>query len=318
MVRIFYLTSDGEITWEKNPKEFFPEACTKMVWVDMQASTEEERKQVESTFQIELYTPQEAAEIESSSRYFEDKDSIEANNAFVAYENKSYVAEQISFILKKEILFTLRHTDMRSFAETVRKLKTIKNTAQLKGFQVFLLLLETQIDLDADFIELLSKQTNGISTRLIKERSYPQELLIHITELQENTILARESIVDKQRLVSSLLKSDNVNEPDRERLRIVHKDVNSLLQHTEFSFERLEYLQNTFLGLVSMEQNQVIKIFTVVTVVFMPPTLIASIYGMNFRFMPELQWMAGYPFALFLMVLSSLVFLWYFRKKKWL
>ncbi|MGZ5135797.1 MAG: CorA family divalent cation transporter, partial [Flavitalea sp.] len=135
---------------------------------------------------------------------------------------------------------------------------------------------------------------------------------------QENTILARESIVDKQRLVSSLLKSRNMVEEDKERLRIIVKDIGSILQHTQFSFERLEYLQNTFLGLVNIEQNKVIKIFTVVTVVFMPPTLIASIYGMNFDFMPELKWPFGYPLAIGFMIFSSLVFLWYFKRKKWL
>ena len=131
-------------------------------------------------------------------------------------------------------------------------------------------------------------------------------------------ILIRESITDKQRLVSSLLKSHFIANAENERLRIIIRDINSLLQHTEFGFERLEYLQNTFLGLVNIEQNQVIKIFTVVTVVFMPPTLIASIYGMNFYHMPELDWLAGYPLALALMVFSSIIFLWYFKKKKWL
>jgi magnesium transporter len=90
------------------------------------------------------------------------------------------------------------------------------------------------------------------------------------------------------------------------------------LQHAQFSSERLEYLQNTFLGLVNIEQNTVIKIFTVVTVVFMPPTLIASIYGMNFKVMPGLAWTGGYPLAIGLMIFSSLAFLWYFKRKKWL
>ena len=90
------------------------------------------------------------------------------------------------------------------------------------------------------------------------------------------------------------------------------------MQHSQFGAERLEYLQNTFLGLVNIEQNTVIKIFTVVTVVFMPPTLIASIYGMNFKYMPELGWAFGYPVAITLMILSSLAFLWFFKKKKWL
>lgn len=183
---------------------------------------------------------------------------------------------------------------------------------------ILLLLLETQIDLDADFIEYISKLTNNVSKQLVKEKNYKEEVLLNITELQEYTILARESIVDKQRLVSSLIKSDLITVADNERLRIVFKDINSILQHVEFSFERLEFLQNTFLGLVNIEQNTVIKIFTVVTVAFMPPTLIASIYGMNFDIMPELKWAGGYPFAVGLMVLSSLLFLWYFKRKKWL
>jgi magnesium transporter len=319
MLRVFYIKKEGGFVWEKNPKTIYPSDCDRMVWVDLQSSNEEEKKNVERTFGIELFTPQEAAEIESSSRYFEDDDHIEANNAFIVYSNKTYVTEQVSFILKKDILYTLRSADIKSFAETVRKLKVTRNTTHLRGIQILLTLLETQIDLDADFIEYVTKLTNNISKVLIKERSYKEDMLLSITELQEYTILARESIVDKQRLVSSLLKSDElVAESDKERLRVVFRDVNSLLQHTEFSFERLEYLQNTFLGLVNIEQNTVIKIFTVVTVVFMPPTLIASIYGMNFRFMPEVGWSFGYPFAIFLMITSSLAFLWYFKRKKWL
>lgn len=318
MIRIFYLNQNGGLVLEKKPKELLPADCERMIWVDLQSSTNEEQKLVQSTFQIEFYTPQEAAEIESSSRYFEDEQNIEANNAFIAEQNKTYFTEQVSFILKKEILFTLRNADLKSFGQTVRKLRSYRQSGTLKGIQIFLLLLETQIDYEADFIEFISKLTNTISKKLIKEKSYEEEVLISITELQENTILARESIVDKQRLVSSLLKSDAISDNDKDRLRIVMKDINSILQHVEFSFERLEFLQNTFLGLVNIEQNTVIKIFTVVTVVFMPPTLIASIYGMNFRSMPELGWTFGYPLAILLMIMSSMGFLWYFKRKKWL
>jgi magnesium transporter len=289
-----------------------------MIWVDLQSSTDEEQKLVQSTFQIEFYTPQEAAEIESSSRYFEDEDNIEANNAFVLESDKVFFTDQVSFILKREILFTLRNEDIRSFGQTVRKLKVFRHGAHLKGLHVFLLVLETQIDHEADFIEYISKLTNTVSKKLIKEKSYQEELLLHITELQENTILGRECIVDKQRLVSSMLRSEFITEGEKDRLRILMKDINSILQHVQFGFERLEFLQNTFLGLVNIEQNTVIKIFTVVTVVFMPPTLIASIYGMNFSFMPELNWKLGYPLAIVLMITSSLIFLWVFKRKKWL
>lgn len=316
MIRSFYIQGN-ELCWDKNPENLDVEGQGKTIWVDLQSPSPEEQKQIEDFYGIEFFTPQEAAEIESSSRFYEDSTGFEANSAFVVKEGAYYNTRQVSFILKDDILFTLRHGDLKSFAETVRKLKTFTTTNK-KALQIWLLLLETQTDLDADFIEFLSRSTNKVSRKLVKERSIEEEVLIQITELQENTILIRGSIVDKQRLVSSLLKSFLVNEPEKERLRIILKDINSLLQHTQFSFERLEYLQNTFLGLVNIEQNQVIKIFTVVTVVFMPPTLIASIYGMNFEFMPELEWRLGYPFALVLMIISSLGFLWYFKRKKWL
>lgn len=128
----------------------------------------------------------------------------------------------------------------------------------------------------------------------------------------------RENIIDKQRLVSSLMKSSLFPEDYMNILRIMMKDIGSLIEHNKFAFERLEYLQDTFMGLINIEQNRIIKIFTVATVAFMPPTLIASIYGMNFRSMPELDWDLGYLLAIILMVLSSVVTLIYFKKRNWL
>ena len=128
----------------------------------------------------------------------------------------------------------------------------------------------------------------------------------------------RENIFDKQRVISSMLRSDKFEKLEQDKLRIIIKDINSLLEHTAFNFERLEYLQDTLLGLINIEQNKIIKIFTVASVIFMPPTLIASIYGMNFQIMPELEWEMGYVFALILMVLSSATTLFVFRRKGWL
>ena len=316
MIRCFYIEAN-KLHWEKttNISELIEQK--KIIWLDLQSPSEEEQKTVEDIFKIEFFTQLEAAEIESSSRYLEDFKTIEANSGFVVHEGASYDTKQVSFILKDDILFTLRMGDIKSFASTVRKLKIIEPEL-VNGFNLWLLLLESQIDFDADFIEYISRSTNLASKKLTQKKSLAEEILLQITNLQENTILIRESIVDKQRLVSSLLKSRVVSELDKERIRIIIKDINSLLQHTQFSFERLEYLQNTFLGLLNIEQNQVIKIFTVVTVIFMPPTLIASVYGMNFDFMPELGWRLGYPFAILLMILSSIFFLWYFKRKKWL
>ena len=120
MIRLFYIKKDLGLTWEKDPVSLNPEDCEKIVWVDLQSALEEEKRLVESHFKIELFTPQEAAEIESSSRYFEDEEYIEANNAFIVYDDKSHTTDHVSFIVKKDILFTLRSADLRSFAHTVK------------------------------------------------------------------------------------------------------------------------------------------------------------------------------------------------------
>ena len=225
--------------------------------------------------------------------------------------------QSITFILKENILFTYRQGDLKIFAETVRRLKSASSSEKREhGLNVFLTVLETRIDGDADLIEGINRKLNAISKELIAQKSLRQDLLLGIAQLQENVMLLHETITEKQRVVSSLIRIPEFNKIENERLKIILKDIASLLQHSQFSSERLEYLQNTFLGLVNIEQNQVIKIFTLVTVIFMPPTLIASIYGMNFSFMPELTWTAGYPFAIGLMIASSLIFLWYFKKKE--
>lgn len=143
-------------------------------------------------------------------------------------------------------------------------------------------------------------------------------MLLKISECQELTMSLREALFDKQRVTSSLHRNEDLMVENEHRLRIIIKDINSLIEHANFNFTRLEYLQNSFIGLINIEQNKVIKIFTVAALIFMPPTLIASIYGMNFKLMPELEWNLGYPFALSLMAVSSIVTIWIFKRKKWL
>jgi magnesium transporter len=188
----------------------------------------------------------------------------------------------------------------------------------INGYSVFFSIFEARIDIEADFLEDLSKRIYNAGKQLTLDRKIDEEMLLKIYHFQELTILFREATSEIKRLFSSILRSEFFPKEEYEKLRIMIKDADSLLSHTSFNFERLEYLQNTFLGLNDMEQNKIIKIFTVVTVIFMPPTLIASIYGMNFTFMPELEWEFGYPLALSLMVLASTLTLWYFKRKNWL
>jgi magnesium transporter len=316
MIRV-YTASKGKIRQFKNIS--FEEIVTleTVIWIDLQSSSQEEKEFVEKNYNIEFFTHLELQEIESSSRFLETDETIEINLGVVSSDAELSV-QNITFILKGNTLFTYRQGDLKIFAEAVRKLKSVSAEMKEHGLDVFLSILETHIDSDADLIESLNRKLNIISKEMIGQRSLKQDLLLGIAQLQENVMVLHETTTEKQRVVSSLIRIPEFNKIENERLKIIMKDIASLLQHSQFISQRLEYMQNTFLGLVNIEQNQVIKIFTVVTVVFMPPTLIASIYGMNFKFMPELQWMTGYPFAIGLMVFSSMIFLWYFKRKKWL
>ncbi len=308
---------NNELLHTKDPAELYAISSDDFVWIDLYNAGTEEQHIIEEKFQIELFTRQEAEEIESSSKYAEIGGEININSNFLVKTADSYRNEPVSFILREDLLITQRNVELKTFDDMHRRLKP-KAANENTNYQIFLGLFETRIDFDADFLESIARDIAEISRELALDHNLDEEMLIRINRLQEVTMLIRENIVDKQRIISSILKSTLFPQNDFAKLRVMMKDVSSLLEHTQFNFERLEYLQNTFLGLLDIEQSKIIKIFTVVTVVFMPPTLIASLYGMNFRVMPELNWSLGYPFALILMVLSSGLTLLYFKRNKWL
>ena len=226
----------------------------------------------------------------------------------------------MSFTIVDDTLATLREVPLRSFTELQRRLQV--NPRQYhSGFSVFASILDQRVDLDADMIELLSKEISQYAKQINDQEDIDQELLIDISQMQENTMIVRENVVDKQRLISNLMRSTKVPRTLENRLNVLLQDITSLLSHTNFCFERLEYLQDTVLGLINLEQNKIMKVFTVVSVFLMPPTLIAGFYGMNVR-LPMIN--ADDPNANFwnwiiilgIMILSCLVVWLLFRRKK--
>ena len=149
------------------------------------------------------------------------------------------------------------------------------------GYSVFASIMDQRVDLDADMIELMTKEISQYSKRVNQQEDINEAFLLDINQLQENTMIVRENIVDKQRLLSNLMKSDKYPPELRSRFGVILQDITSLINHTDFSFERLEYLQETVVGLINLDQNNIMKIFTLVSVLLMPPTLVASFYGMN-------------------------------------
>jgi magnesium transporter len=188
----------------------------------------------------------------------------------------------------------------------------------VSGADILLRLFETQIDYEADLVESIARNITQISRGLHPDRQTDKNSILVINDLQDQTMTLREGIIDKQRVLSAFMRSTLFPDDRKDRLKIILKDISSLLEYTSFNFERLEYLQNTLMNLITLEQNQIIKIFTVFSIVFLPPTLIASIFGMNFSFIPGLESPIGFWISISLMTISSLGIIGYFRNKHWI
>ena len=309
-IRLFY-HKDGAVRLSRSI-EFLKKTPTgQFLWIDLNDVDEEIESQLEDYLKIYIQEEEEMIEIETSSRYIETRDTLVVNTNFLL---NTYDRIPVSFILKNNILISVRSEELGSFTETVKKIFANPQNYPT-GYHVFLGLFETRIEFDADMIENITQEITNLSNSI---QEADEDILLQIKNLQEKTMMLRENIIDKQRAVSNMLKSNLIPNVLRPKLTILIKDINSLLEHIRFSFDRLDYLQDTFLGFVNIQQNKIIKIFTVVSVILMPPTLIASIYGMNFEIMPEINWKWGYLFSLALMVASSLGFFIFFKKKNYL
>ena len=313
-VRLFY-HEDGKLKISKSLETLKKVDLEDFIWIDLNDASDAIETELEQFLKIYIQEDEEIEEIEMSSRYMQTDDSIVANSNFL---KEDFQLEPVSFIIKKNILVSVRDVELKSFNETVRKIYA--NTRNFPtGYHVLVTLLETRVEYDADMIEDTTDQITNLSkTMTTNEENVDEDILLQIKDLQEKVMIIRQNIVDKQRVVSNMLKCDFFPKDLLPRLTMIIKDITSLFEYTRFGFDRLDYLQDTFLGMVNLQQNKIIKIFTVVSVIFMPPTLIASIYGMNFDFMPELNFRYGYLLSIGLMVFSSGSVLFYFKRKKWL
>ena len=285
-----------------------------IIWIDLLDVSDKTEDTLEGFLKIDIQEDEEMEEIEMSSRYIQTDDSIVANSNFL---HANFDVEPVNFILKNSILVTSHDNELGSFNETVKRMFVNARNFPT-GFHVLVALMETRVERDADMIEDTTDLITELSTTINASDHVDQDILIQIKNLQEKVTILRQNIMDKQRVISNFLKCDFFPEELQPRLTMVIKDINSLFEYTRFGFDRLDYLQDTFLGLVNIEQNKIIKIFTLVNIIFLPPTLIASMYGMNFKVMPELEWAFGYPFSIGLMIVFTLIVLLIFKLKKWL
>lgn len=312
-----YLKQYNKVVRNADIKLFDDLGYDDIIWVDLLTPTIKEQKAVEDFMEINLQTRQQVEEIESTSKYSETENSIICNSNFFIPENDSYHIEAVSFIVCEGILISVRQREFHTFTEASKRFQ-MNYKAYPTGYHLLISILEIRIDFDADLVEAMSKNIAALSKAMSLNDSVNKEVLKKINLLQENNMSVRENIFDRQRVLSGILRSERFPNDIYPRLSLMIKDVNSLINHADFSSERLDYIQDTALGLINIEQSNVTKIFTVASLFFLPPTMIASIYGMNFRHMPETEWTYGYPFAIGLMVLFSLLTYLFLRWKKWL
>ncbi|MDD4921987.1 MAG: magnesium/cobalt transporter CorA [Bacteroidales bacterium] len=309
-IKLFY-HEGGRIKVSRS-LEFLKETpIDKFLWIDLHDVDEEVESQLEDFLKIYIQEEEEMEEIEMSSRFIETADTLVVNSNFLL---PNFETETVSFILKNDILVTVHSEDLSSFHETTKKLSTNPRNYPT-GFHVMVAVMEMRVEKDADLIEDIIDKITVLSDTL---READEDVLMDITELQEQIMLIRQNIIEKQRSISNLLRSELMPTELHSKLTIILRDVNSLVEHAKFSFERLNNMQEIFMGLVNIQQNKIIKIFTIVSVIFMPPTLIASIFGQNIPDMPFTANPFGFWISIGLMFAFSGVILLYFKYKKWL
>ncbi|MCX8100607.1 MAG: magnesium/cobalt transporter CorA [Geminicoccaceae bacterium] len=317
------------VVHERPPEGDLP---PEVVWLDLRSPSPEEIRFVEQTLAIAMPSREEMQEIEASSRVYEENEALflTATLVFHADEPPPGTTE-VTFVLKGDRLVTLRYEDPQPF-RTIRSRLERAGAGLASAQAVFFWLVEQVVARLADILEKTDLDVDNLSTEIFgaasKKKAESGERIDLVRTVDrigrsgDTAAKLRESILTLQRVLLAVGTSQLVlggNRKDtRARAKALVRDVQSLSDHTTFLSQKTTFLLEATLGLINIEQTNIIKIFSVVAVVFLPPTLIASIYGMNFEFMPELSWPWGYPFALFLMVLSAVLPYLMFKWKGWL
>ena len=314
MIKIFY-RKDGKIESCQSETELAVISKDAVLWIDLLQPSGDQKRAVEAYLGTEIQSRAEAEEIESSSRFSEEDGVIFANTNFLSPADDQMLMDPVSFIVAGGILTTVREIPLRSIDTLQLKVQALPEQFP-DGFTVFLSIMDRRVDLDADIVELISKDVSRFSRRINQMEDINEKFLLDINQLQQNAMYVRENIVDKQRLISNVLKSRLCpKDPDfRQDLGIILQDIASLINHITFTFERLEYMQDTVVGIINLDQNRIMRIFTLVSLLLMPATLVASFYGMNVE-LPLADNPFAWVFTVLLMVLLA-VAVWYFFKRR--
>lgn len=291
------------------------------VWVDLTEPNDEERDWVKSIYGVTLPDEDEVKDIEASARYYEaENGDLHLRTDFLLEEDDTPRVITVAFILAKSMLFSVHTEDLPVFR--LVRMRARSRPGSIDDYRDVLLdLYATDAEYSADALEGIYQNLEEVSHSVLHKEFTDQDAADSLSAIAKEEDLngrIRRNMMDTRRAVSFLMRGRLLNSEQFEEARQIMRDIESLDGHTAFLFDKINFLMDATVGFININQSNVIKIFSVASVVFLPPTVIASIYGMNFRLMPELDWMLGYPFALGLMVASAITPLWYFRRRGWL
>ncbi|MDY0882739.1 magnesium transporter CorA family protein [Dongia soli] len=295
------------------------------VWIDMLSPTMEEIAAVEKSLGLEIPTREEMEEIELSSRLYEEE-GVLFMTAPVLFNSSTEApaTSAVTFILTRTTLVTLRYVNpvpIQAFARRAERVSGLTASPDM----VLLGILEQVVDRLADIMEATTANLESVSLRVFRKGRRTgaagedfEDILRQLGRAADLATKAKESLLGLHRLTLFLSTQSRLKKNPQARLKTLSRDIASITEHGNFLANKVTFLLDATLGLINIEQNNIVKIFTVASVAFLPPTLIASIYGMNFKILPELTWSLGYPFAIGLMIMSAVLPFWYFRRRGWL
>lgn len=299
------------------------------IWVDLESPTVDEKRWIKQYYGLSIPEDAMDEDIEESARFYEeDNGELHIRSDFLIDDHDHPRSVRVAFILNltnpdlrsKGVLFSIHDEDVPVFR--LLRLRARRAPGLIEDArEVLLKLFDADAEYSADTLEGIYDDLEKVSTQVLSgdvTDARAGEVLGAIARQEDLNGRIRRNVMDTRRAVSFMMRSKMLNAEQFEEARQILRDIESLDSHTAFLFDKINFLMDATVGFININQNKIIKIFSVASVALLPPTLIASIYGMNFKYMPELDWAMGYPYALGIMLASALGPMWYFRKRGWL
>jgi magnesium transporter len=290
------------------------------VWIDIVAATNEEREWVERQYNLSLPKPEHLRDIEASARFYEEDGVLHLCSDFLLGQHSNSRSVTVAFVLSGAVLFSIHEEDLPVF-HSMRTRTHLQAGDMESSKDVLIDLYSKDVEFSADALEEVYAELGLVSQAVLKTKLSDTEaadVLASIAQAEHINGRIRRNVMDTRRAMSFLMRSKLLSADQIDDARQIIQDINSLDGHTSFLFDKINFLMSATVGFININQNKIVRLFSVASVALLPPMLIASIYGMNFRYMPELNWFGGYAFALGLMILSVLLPFWIFHKKGWL